>query len=48
MAGSDFDLGEAMLEAIDQIGEVNLPGTLNRGGTCSPSLRVATPLIMEL
>ena len=34
--GSDFDLNEAMLEARDKIGEINLPETLNKGQYLQP------------
>ena len=55
--GSDFDLDEAMLEAVDQIGEVNLPETLNRGEYLQPvvarrytidngTLRYFTPIFL--
>ena len=55
--GSDFDLDEAMLEAMDQIGEVNLPETLNRGEYLQPvvarrytidngTLRYFTPIFL--
>lgn len=55
--GSDFDLDEAMLEARDRIGEVNLPETLNRGQYLQPivarrytinngTLRYFTPIFL--